>query len=268
MDRIERNTQGIGQHPDGAAALEGAENSARLAARLVMVCKDYTLGRTKVHALRGINMEIPTSRFTVIQGPSGSGKSTLLNLLGCLDVPSSGSIQIAGRDIAEMSDSERTRFRAEQVGFVFQNFNLIPVLSVLENVEYPLQLCEPSAAKRRRLAQESLESVGMGAMAGRLPAELSGGQRQRVAVARALVKRPVLVLADEPTANLDQKTGADLIALMRQMQRDSGTTFIFSSHDPQLIADADTRIQIVDGQIAPARIEQGIRVDTRTGVLA
>lgn len=247
--------------------VDGVVPPAELAARLVMVCKDYSLGRTKVRALRGVNVEIPQARFTVIQGPSGSGKSTLLNLLGCLDVPSSGSIFIAGNNIASMSDVERTQFRAEQVGFVFQNFNLIPVLSVLENVEYPLQLCEHSVAKRRRRAQQALEAVGMGGMTARLPAELSGGQRQRVAVARALVKKPVLVLADEPTANLDQKTGADLIALMRQMQRDSGTTFIFSSHDPQLIADADTRIQIVDGQVLSLQDGQRVQLETQGEVL-
>ncbi len=224
--------------------------SERLAAvRLEGVSKNYRLGDTTVAALRSVNLSIGSASFTVIQGPSGSGKSTLLNMIGCLDVPTAGSIEIGGRRIEQMSDVERTRFRADQVGFVFQNFNLIPVLSVLENVEYPLRLCITSKVERRKRASEVLEAVGLGAMENRLPTELSGGQRQRVAVARALVKQPILVLADEPTANLDQRTGMELITLMRRMQRTSGTTFVFSSHDPQLISDADVRVQIVDGRV-------------------
>lgn len=226
-----------------------AADSEPTAVELVSISKHYQLGSTTVRALQDVTLQIPASRFTVIQGPSGSGKSTLLNMLGCLDTPTTGSINIAGRRIDTMNDAERTRFRAGHVGFVFKNFNLIPVLTVAENVEYPLRLCEPDKVLRRQRVQEALESVGIGAMAGRRPAELSGGQRQRVAIARALVKRPTLVLADEPTANLDQATGASLIELMRQMQRQSGTTFVFSSHDPQLIADADACIRIVDGRI-------------------
>lgn len=258
---MNERTQGAEQPPDRQDETERAVSSPP-AVRLVQVRKNYALGSTTVCALRDIDLEIPRARFTVIQGPSGSGKSTLLNLIGCLDAPSSGSIHVAGRRIDTMSDAERTRFRAEQVGFVFQSYNLIPVLSIAENVEYPLQLCEPDRRQRRQRVEQALEAVGLAQMAGRRPADLSGGQRQRVAVARALVKRPALVLADEPTANLDQRTGAELIALMRRMQAESGTTFVFSSHDPQLIADADTRIRIVDGHIVHSGVEHG-RINAR-----
>ncbi|MEM7675994.1 MAG: ABC transporter ATP-binding protein [Myxococcota bacterium] len=217
------------------------------------VTKDYQLGKTTVHALRGVDLTIDNASFTVLHGPSGSGKSTVLNLLGCLDIASSGQLEIAGTDVASLSDKKRTHFRAHHIGFVFQNFNLIPVLTALENVEYPLQLIVPSRTERRRRAQEMLDAVGLGTKSGRRPAELSGGERQRVAVARAMVKQPSLLLADEPTANLDRRTGADLLKLMRQMQRTSNTTFVFSSHDPQLIEDADAKIHIEDGQVLNAQ---------------
>lgn len=222
---------------------------AQLAAKVRGATKDYHLGSTVVHALRGVDVDFAQGSFSVIRGPSGSGKSSLLNLLGCLDGVTSGLVEIAGKNVSAMSDVERTNFRAQHIGFVFQNFNLIPVLTVLENVEYPLQLSVSDKRERRTRASAALESVGLGGLLNRLPSELSGGQRQRVAVARALVKRPALVLADEPTANLDQSTGAELIALMRKMQRESGTTFIFSSHDPQLIGDADRHISIEDGRV-------------------
>ena len=217
------------------------------AASLRGASKIYQLGKIEVPALRGVDIDFEAGSFSVVRGPSGSGKSTLLNLLGCVDTPTSGSVEIAGHQVGNMSDRELTAFRARHIGFVFQNFNLIPVLTVLENIEYPLQLTRPDRSERRALAESALASVGLSTLAGRRPSELSGGQRQRVAVARALVKQPALVLADEPTANLDQRTGAELIALMRRIQRDSGTTFIFSSHDPQLISDADRQVWIEDG---------------------
>lgn len=225
------------------------------AARLRGVHKHYRLGDVNVPALRGIDLELPRGLFTVIGGPSGSGKSTLLNLLGCIDTPDSGDLAIDGHLIAAFDDNERAAFRAGHIGFVFQNYNLIPVLSALENVEYPLQLIERNAARRREMALGALAEVGLGGMAARLPSALSGGQRQRVAVARALVKRPALILADEPTANLDQATGRELIDLMRQIQRSTGATFVFSSHDPQLMQEADLLVRIVDGCITP--LDQG-----------
>ncbi|MCW5667480.1 MAG: ABC transporter ATP-binding protein [Piscinibacter sp.] len=217
------------------------------AARLRGVVKDYGRGAAAVQALRGIDLDIEPGSFTVVRGRSGSGKSTLLNLLGCIDTASAGTVRILGEDTAALDDAQRTRLRATRIGFVFQSFSLVPVLSALENVEYPLQLCEPDARMRRERARAALAAVGLADQAQRRPGELSGGQRQRVAVARALVKQPALVLADEPTANLDSGTGAALIALMRRMQRDSGTTFVLSSHDPQLIADADRCVDLADG---------------------
>jgi len=219
------------------------------AACLRDVHKHYRLGDIVVPALRGIDLDLPRGRFTVIGGPSGSGKSTLLNLLGCIDAPDTGSVDIDGRPVNALDDDDRTEFRARHVGFIFQNYNLIPVLSALENVEYPLQLVERSAAKRRTMARDALAEVGLTGMENRLPSALSGGQRQRVAVARALVKRPALILADEPTANLDQATGHELIALMRHIQRTTGATFVFSSHDPKLMEEADLRVRLVDGKI-------------------
>jgi putative ABC transport system ATP-binding protein len=234
-------TPDVATHPGRA--------SGKLAAWLRGVRKDYLLGRTVVAALRGVDADFPGGSFTVIRGPSGSGKSTLLNLLGCLDSPGGGTVSIAGQDVGRMNDAQRTEFRARHIGFVFQNFNLLPVLTVQENVEYPLQLTLADAGERKRRVEAALAAVGLAAMGARRPTELSGGQRQRVAVARALVKQPAIVLADEPTANLDQRTGAELIALMRRMQRDSGTTFILSSHDPQLIGDADRQVWIEDGRV-------------------
>ena len=219
------------------------------AARLRGVRKHYRLGDVEVPALRGIDLDLPLGLFTVIGGPSGSGKSTLLNLLGGIDTPDDGAIEIAGRELAALDDDARSEFRARHVGFVFQNYNLIPVLSALENVEYPLRLVERNAARRREMARAALAEVGLAGLESRVPSALSGGQRQRVAVARALVKCPALILADEPTANLDQATGRELIGLMRQIQRHTGASFVFSSHDPQLMQEADLRVRLVDGEI-------------------
>jgi putative ABC transport system ATP-binding protein len=220
-----------------------------LAARLVGVTKEYQFGAAKVGALRGVDVSVNAGLFAVIRGPSGSGKSSLLNLLGCIDVPTQGTVEVAGTDVTKLSDVKKTEFRARHIGFVFQNFNLLPVLTALENVEYPLQLSIVDRNERRRRAQDALEAVGLGRMLQRYPSALSGGERQRVAVARAIVKRPALLLADEPTANLDRRTGAQLIALMREMQKSSNTTFVFCSHDPQLIDDADLQIRIEDGRV-------------------
>lgn len=226
------------------------ESTSPPAARLRGIRKHYRLGDVDVPALRGIHLDLPRGLFTVIGGPSGSGKSTLLNLLGAIDTPDDGVIEIAGTEVAALDDDARSEFRARHVGFVFQNYNLIPVLSALENVEYPLQLVQSNAARRRDMARQALAEVGLAGLEDRLPSALSGGQRQRVAVARALVKRPALILADEPTANLDQATGHELIGLMRQIQRNTGASFVFSSHDPQLMHEADLRVCLVDGEIA------------------
>ena len=217
--------------------------------RLSAVEKCYGKGEGRVQALRRIDLQIERGEFVALVGQSGSGKSTLLNLLGGIDTPDDGAIEIAGRELAALDDDARSEFRARHVGFVFQNYNLIPVLSALENVEYPLRLVERNAARRREMARAALAEVGLAGLESRVPSALSGGQRQRVAVARALVKCPALILADEPTANLDQATGRELIGLMRQIQRHTGASFVFSSHDPQLMQEADLRVRLVDGEI-------------------
>jgi putative ABC transport system ATP-binding protein len=185
----------------------------------------------------------------MIVGPSGSGKTTLLNLIGCIDSPTSGTVEISGQDIGGLSDNAVTDFRARKVGFIFQGFSLMPVLTAYENVEYPLLLVGTPARKRREAALALLEAVGLKDQRKQRPNELSGGQKQRVAIARALVKEPEIVLADEPTANLDSETGTTIIALMRQMQADLKTTFIFSTHDPHLMSHADETFTIRDGLV-------------------
>jgi putative ABC transport system ATP-binding protein len=200
-----------------------------------------------------VSLSIPLHRFSMIVGPSGSGKSTLLNLIGCIDRPTSGAIRVSGEAVAQQSDDQLSEFRARHIGFIFQNFNLIPVLSAYENIEYPLVLLGLRAAERRRKTRQMLESLGLAEHAAHRPNQLSGGQKQRVAIGRALVKGPTLVLADEPTANLDSKTGADILELMRRVQSEHGATFIFSTHDPQLISHAEEVFVIRDGELQEHR---------------
>jgi len=216
---------------------------------LKAICKSYYLDDVRVPALSDIHLRIRPKRFTVISGPSGSGKTTLLNLVGAVDRPDSGEIEIAGHHIQEMSDDALSDFRARHLGFIFQNFNLLPVLTAYENVEYPLLLTHVPAARRRERVESLLAAVGLSDKAHHRPGQLSGGQRQRVAIARALAPAPKLVLADEPTANLDSKTGAAVIALMRRMQNEHDVSFVISSHDPQLLAEADDGVKIQDGRI-------------------
>jgi putative ABC transport system ATP-binding protein len=211
------------------------------------VTKSYKVGRSEVRALRGVTLTIPARAFTMLVAPSGSGKSTLLNLIGCIDNPTSGVVNVAGQTVAQMSDRALADFRAQKIGFIFQGFSLVPVLSAYENVEYPLVLTRVPAAARRRATLDMLEAVGLSEQQRRRPNELSGGQKQRVAIARALVKQPEIVLADEPTANLDSETGASIVALMRRMQSQSRTTFIFATHDPHLMSQADRLVSMRDG---------------------
>ena len=221
--------------------------------RLRQVAKTYRSGALDVPALRGISLEIPSHRFSVVIGASGSGKTTLLNLIGCIDSPSGGTIEVCGENIAALSDDGVSDFRARNIGFIFQTFSLVPVLSAYENIEYPLLLVGMPLAERRRRTLAMLEAVGLAAQARQRPNELSGGQRQRVAIARALVKEPQVVLADEPTANLDSTTGASIIELMRRVQIESRTTFIFATHDPQLMSHADETFAIRDGELVEHR---------------
>ncbi|OMG74772.1 ABC transporter ATP-binding protein [Burkholderia ubonensis] len=216
---------------------------------LSKISKTYKLDAVSVPALTDINLEVRANCFTVISGPSGSGKTTLLNLIGCVDRPDSGEVSLAGQAVNRLSDNALSSFRLHHLGFIFQNFNLLPVLTVFENVEYPLILMKMPARERRQRIMGLLEAVGLANKANNRPSQLSGGQRQRVAIARALATSPKLVLADEPTANLDSETGAAIISLMRKMQHNHKVSFVFSSHDPKVLAEADDAVFIRDGRI-------------------
>ncbi len=214
--------------------------------------KNYPLGETVVNALRGIDLSVEEGAFISIVGPSGSGKTTLLNLIGCIDSPTEGSVKIGGEDITMLDDTTLTNIRLFKVGFIFQTFNLIPVLNLLENVEFPLLLMKEHKLTKEEIrdrAKKCIEEVGLKEYIDHRPAELSGGQRQRVAIARALVTRPQIVLADEPTANLDSETGAAILTLMKKLNKTENTTFIFSTHDPDVLQYATEVVKIRDGLI-------------------
>lgn len=213
--------------------------------------KDYPLGKTTVHALRGIDFAVEEGDFLSIVGPSGSGKTTLLNIIGCIDHATDGVAKIAGEEITAMTDAQLTNLRLYKIGFIFQTFNLIPVLNVMENVEFPLLLMRGkySKAEIRARAEKLVDEVGIKEYATHRPAELSGGQRQRVAIARALVTSPSIILADEPTANLDTVTGNTILGLMKELNEIEKTTFIFSTHDPEVLNYAKDIVKIKDGLI-------------------
>jgi putative ABC transport system ATP-binding protein len=218
---------------------------------LTDVVKEYDLGRIKVPAIRGVSLQIRAGEFSTIAGPSGRGKTTLLNLIGCVDTATSGDVVVAGKNTATLKERALTRLRLFEIGFIFQSFNLVAVLTAEQNVEFPLLLQKRTGkTERHERVSALLEKVGLGKHAHHRPGELSGGQRQRVAIARALVTRPSLVLADEPTANLDTGTGTSIIELMKQINEQDNTTFIFSTHDPGVMAHADRVIRLVDGRIA------------------
>jgi len=214
------------------------------------VHKNYVLGTVAVPALRGVSLEVTEGEFLAIAGPSGSGKTTLLNLIGCVDTPSAGSVDVAGSPTGSMSERDLTRLRLHTIGFIFQSFNLVSVLSVMQNIELPLLLQRSASARERRHRVEALlDRVGIREYARHRPSELSGGQRQRVAIARALITRPQLVLADEPTANLDSVTGTNILDLMKELNRSEKTTFIFSTHDARVWAYANSVVRLADGKI-------------------
>ena len=223
--------------------------SAEEVIRAEAVSKIYREGEVEVRALQEVSLAIGRGAFMAIAGPSGSGKSTLLNLMGGLDRPSAGSVALAGRSISAMSGNELSDFRRDRVGFIFQSFNLIPVLTVCENVEYVMLLQGVAAPERRRRVGEILAEVGLEGLEDRRPLQLSGGQQQRVAVARAIVSQPDIILADEPTANLDSATGAALLDLMRGLNRSHGTTFVFSTHDRMIMEQARRLMVLKDGRI-------------------
>jgi len=213
-------------------------------------CKTFRVDRNEVKALNGIDLSINAGEFLAIVGPSGSGKSTLLNLIGCIERPTSGTILFEGSDVTRLSEDELAEIRSAKLGFIFQTFNLLPVLTVRENVEYPLHLRKTAKDERDKKTLAILKEVGLEAHASHKPSELSGGQRQRVAIARALVGAPSIVLADEPTANLDLKTGEDILKLMKELNRKHRTTFVFSTHDPKIMKLADRIVELRDGEIA------------------
>jgi putative ABC transport system ATP-binding protein len=212
--------------------------------------RSYALGRALVPALRGVSMTVSPGEFVAIQGPSGSGKTTLLNLLGLLDVPDSGRLTVAGRDAETLSEDERSDLRRDRFGFIFQTFNLIPVLTAEENVAYPLALKGLDAPARRARARDLLASVGLPDKAAVRPDLLSGGQRQRVAIARALANEPAIVFADEPTANLDSRTAEEILELMREINASRRVAFLFATHDPSVVARARRIVTLHDGVIA------------------
>ena len=213
------------------------------------VFKNYYLGTVVVKALQEVDLEISEGEFVAIAGPSGSGKTTLLNLIGCIDKPTSGEIFVAGQFVGNLTDRKLDEIRARKIGFIFQDFNLIPVLSAFENIEFPLLLNKISTAERKQRTEKVLQEVGLRKFAKHRPSELSGGQRQRVAIARALATEPEIVLADEPTGNLDSDTGEEIIKLMCQINEGSKATFIFSTHDPMVMGYAKRLLKIHDGRI-------------------
>ncbi len=214
------------------------------------VGKIYTVRGVETQALEGVSLCVEAGEFTVLAGPSGSGKTTLLNLFGALDAPTSGTVHIDGQDLAELSRAELARLRLAKLGFVFQAFNLIPVLSARENVEFVMELQGVSSRERRERALAILAEVGLAELAEKRPLEMSGGQQQRVAVARAIVSRPRVVLADEPTANLDSQTAGRLVELMGLLNHEHGVTFLFSTHDPLVIGKAHRVVRLHDGRVA------------------
>ncbi len=229
-------------------AQAGPEGSAVSLVRVEKLCKTYTLGKQQVDALRDVSLTINAGEFLAIAGPSGSGKTTLLNLIGCIDTPTSGELVIGEDSVAGRTPDDLAELRLRTMGFIFQTFNLLPVLSAAENIEYPLlQMKELSRSERRKRVDEYLEVVGLERFRHHRPNELSGGQRQRVAIARALATHPRIILADEPTANLDHKTGGSILALMKDLNRTRGMTFIFSTHDPSVMDMADWVVEVNDG---------------------
>jgi putative ABC transport system ATP-binding protein len=230
---------------DGNGKDVGDGNTVELAA----VTKVYRQGKVDVHALRGVDLEVRHAEFVAFAGPSGSGKTTLLNLIGALDTPTSGSVRLESRELRSLTRQQRSALRRDRIGFVFQAYNLMPVLTAYENAEIVMAVQGVPSAERRRRVLDLLEQVGLAGLEDRRPSELSGGQQQRVAIARALAARPAGVLADEPTANLDSDTADRLLDLMERMNREQGVTFLFSTHDPRVVERARRVVRLVDGRV-------------------
>lgn len=212
--------------------------------------KTYQIGEVKTHALDGVSLSIAEGEFTALVGPSGSGKTTMLQLMGCLDRPNSGAVKINGQDVTKLSKNKRADLRREKIGFIFQFFALVPVLTAYENVELPLLLNNVKVKERQERVMGLLEAVGLADRAGHRPDQLSGGEQQRVAIARALASEPLLVLADEPTANLDTANGAQAMDIMQRLNQETGTAFIFATHDPRVMSYARRVIELQDGRVS------------------
>jgi len=224
------------------------------------ISKDYQVGEVSVRALKGVSFQIEPASFVSFVGPSGSGKTTLLNLIGCLDKPTEGKLEVAGTDVLHLDRRQSASFRGNNLGFIFQDFNLIPVLTVFENIEYPLLMVQNTpGGERKKRVLAVLEAVGMIEQKDKYPDQISGGQKQRVAVARALVTSPKLVLADEPTANLDHKTAFLVIDLMKKMKDDLKTTFVFSTHDQKIVGEAEIIYTLEDGQLSGKQAIGGMK---------
>ena len=221
------------------------------------VKKTYRQGKIEVQALRGLNLTVEPGEFTAICGPSGSGKTTALNLIGALDKPTSGSVIVEGTDLSNMGRRALSRMRRDRIGFVFQAYNLIPVLTAFENAEAVMALQGGAAAERRKVVMQLLADVGLEGMEHRRPHELSGGQQQRVAIARAIAANPAVVLADEPTANVDSETAEKLLSIMGQLNRERGVTFIFSTHDARVMEHARRIVHLVDGRVEKDEVKEG-----------
>ena len=217
--------------------------------KLENVWKTYQMGEVEVNALKGVSLDINKGDFVAITGASGSGKSTMMNLVGCLDIPTKGSIFLDGKDISKVSESSLAQFRGQKIGFIFQQFNLIPTLNALENVMLPLEFQDIADDLARKKAMDILNLVDLGDRAGHLPSQLSGGQQQRVAIARSLANDPEVILADEPTGNLDSKTGSEVLKLLERLWKEEGKTIVMVTHDLKLASHAKRRIQLKDGQI-------------------
>jgi len=222
--------------------------------------KDYHLGKTVIHALKGIEFEINEGDFLSVVGPSGCGKTTLMNMIGCIDHPTSGRVFFKGEDVATLSDNKEAEIRLDDIGFIFQSFNLIPVLNIFENIEFPMILKKVSKKERKERASRLIDLVGLDEYVKHKPDELSGGQRQRVAIARALVNYPKLVIADEPTANLDSETSAQVLEVMQKLNETEQVTFVFSTHDPVVMSYAKRKIILKDGKIERIEENGGVKV--------
>jgi putative ABC transport system ATP-binding protein len=223
-------------------------------AKVENVTRVYTIGKVETHALRGVNLTIESGEFMALVGPSGSGKTTLLQLLGCLDRPTSGHVFISGKDVSQLNRDQRADMRRGTIGFIFQFFALIPTLTAYENIEMPLLLNGHSASERHARITELLEAVGLGDRGASRPDQLSGGQQQRVAIARALASKPSLILADEPTANLDTPNGKQVMETMTRLNRETGVTFVFATHDPRVIEYARRVVTLRDGLVAEDKV--------------